>query len=66
MAPIAISSIEALPASPLLNLKQNNNAMTDPDQVARNTLAGPLKYTGLLEKYSHFEVTPFDWTRVRT
>ncbi|OCF76232.1 hypothetical protein I204_03531 [Kwoniella mangroviensis CBS 8886] len=52
MAPIAISSIEALPASPLLNLKQNNNAMTDPDQVARNTLAGPLKYTGLLEKYS--------------
>ncbi|WWC93850.1 hypothetical protein V866_000686 [Kwoniella sp. B9012] len=58
MAPIAITSIEALPASPLLNLKQNNNAMTDPNQVARNTLAGPLKYTGLLEKYSHFEVTP--------
>ncbi|WVQ68007.1 uncharacterized protein L199_006213 [Kwoniella botswanensis] len=58
MAPIAIAPIEALPASPLLDLKQNNNAMTDPDQVARNTLARPLKYTGLLEKYSHFEVTP--------
>ncbi|WWD02639.1 hypothetical protein V865_000679 [Kwoniella europaea PYCC6329] len=58
MPPIAITPIEALPASPLLNPKQNNRARTDPDQVARNTLAGPLKYTGLLENYSHFEVTP--------
>lgn len=59
MAPIAISSTAMTQEEPALKLRLRG--LAPPESIAtpgRNTLPGPLPYTGLLEQYPHFEVTP--------
>lgn len=62
MAPIAITETTTAAASgPTHPLKLNLRGPAPPEHVAqpgRNRLAAPLQYTGSLDGYSHFEVTP--------
>ena len=58
MAPVAISSTTTVEQQPL---KLRLRGPAPPESVAqpgRNTLPGPLPYTGSLDHYPHFEVTP--------
>ncbi|OCF42656.1 hypothetical protein I317_03515 [Kwoniella heveanensis CBS 569] len=58
MAPIAITqTVEDTPFA-VSSLKVRASAVPSVDDVARNTLLGPLAYRGLLDTYQHFEVTP--------
>ncbi|ORY27079.1 hypothetical protein BCR39DRAFT_539130 [Naematelia encephala] len=61
MAPIAVSTetYTSTPAEQSRTLKLRGPS--PPERVSspgRNTLPGPLAYTGLLDKYPHFESTP--------
>jgi hypothetical protein len=61
MAPIAITETTTAASTPSHPLKLNLRGPAPPEHVAqpgRNRLAAPLPYTGSLDGYSHFEVTP--------
>ncbi|WWC85146.1 uncharacterized protein L201_000003 [Kwoniella dendrophila CBS 6074] len=57
MSPIAIHTQTSID-EPVRTIKLKGAAVDDQEEVARNTLPGPLKYSGSLDGYTHFEVTP--------
>lgn len=60
MAPIATSTMTEVEPQPA-QLKLHLRGPAPPSKSAepgRNLLPGPLKYTGSLDHYPHFEVTP--------
>jgi hypothetical protein len=59
MAPIASSTMTETVAQPQrLKLNLRSSSPESACEPGRNLLPGPLKYTGSLDHYPHFQVTP--------